>query len=180
MGCVCRFERALACVAFAAFLSGLGASTAAGQKPKRNTRTTAARCFEVFVTSPQTRGERRQRRFSATEILDLQIEVRLPTEMDSNERVTVRIFTPDGHLYQELPATAFENESNDTSAAARRQRRRDRSSEPRKRASRDLSAVLPVAGTSIVTSSLYGKWSAFASVDGADICSPPTTFVITP
>ncbi len=175
-----RSECLVASASLAVLVLTLGGSAEAKQKPGKKGRERETRCLEVRVTSPQSQERRRTGRFSATEILDLRVEVRLPRQIESSQQVVVKLFTPDGHLYQDLQLTTVQGELGDTSATTRRRRTRDGSSEPRTKASGTASTLFPVAGTSIVTSSLYGRWTATVDVEGAEAsCARPVSFVIT-
>lgn len=179
MRCAFHSECLVASASLAVLVLTLGGSAEAKQKPGKKGRESETRCLEVRVTSPQSQERRRTGRFSATEILDLRVEVRLPRQIESSQQVVVKLFTPDGHLYQDLPLTTVQGELGDTSATTRRHRARGGSSEPLKKASGTASTLFPVAGTSIVTSSLYGRWTATVHVEGTETsCSRPVSFVI--
>jgi hypothetical protein len=77
--------------------------------------------------------------------------------------VVLKVLTPNGHLYDTLVPEPVHVEK------ARAPER------PR------LRARLPVAGTSIVTSSLYGRWSVvpYLGADG-DACGRPLAFWVDP
>lgn len=139
-------------------------------------------CRFVRVRGRGDDGRLRFWRLSATDILDLEIVVGLPFRLEGEHRVDVELYTPDGHLYRRLTVVRG-SATADVSAAPRRKLpdlarpvevRRDASSLAR-RASVRIS--VPVAGTSIVSSSLYGRWTAVAYLDGAaDACVAPRTF----
>jgi hypothetical protein len=121
-------------------------------------------CARVFVGStPVTRGSS----FSATQVLDVTFQAvfspptrrhPLPTALE------LRIFNPNGHLYQKV-AVPIEPEDSKVRQrkmkgyrfARRAQRARGYSERGRRWTVIDL-PPLPVAGTSIVGSSLYGLW----------------------
>lgn len=146
-----------------AVLAALAASTLATSSVLAEPRG----CYAVWVTPVQNQAQsdvrgQRSRGFSASEILDLRFLVLVPA--DDAGTLHLKLFTPKGHLYQELRVTT-------ELAADRNQRRRSRH--------RWLSASLPVAGTTIVTSSLYGRWRAEAYVDdGSSPCARPRSFII--
>jgi hypothetical protein len=139
---------------------------------------------------------RRQHRFSATEILDVEIHVFLPASLEGEHRLDVKVYTPDSQLYQVLTVPF---EAAEPPAAAENGARRDRRklsgilrplpeipapivqrAEGGRTRYRKVSATLPVAGTSIVSSSLYGTWAAAAFLDGSvSSCGPDARFVIT-
>jgi hypothetical protein len=152
-------------------------------------------CIAVSVSSPQAAESTRSRRFSATKILDLELHVVFPRSLEGEHRVDVKVYTPDRQLYQVL-TVPFHVGDDETDAAprtvARRHRRKladlptpldeadARETPIGRRLFRRVSVTLPVAGTSIVASSLYGKWTAVAFLDGsAEACGIPARFVIT-
>ena len=71
------------------------------------------RCAVVEVSSPQKTDSRerarRVRRFSATEILDLELHVFVPATLTGDHRLDVKVYTPDRQLYQVL-TVPFEND----------------------------------------------------------------------
>jgi hypothetical protein len=156
------------------------------------------RCAVFEVSSPQsgTASERarRARRYSATEILDLEFHVFLPGTLAGEHRLDVRVETPDQKLYQVL-TVPFEivEEGAETGASGARRVRKKLADLPRPIAElraasiqrgrtrfTKVSATLPVAGTSIVSSSLYGTWTATAFLDGSMAsCGPKARFLIT-
>lgn len=153
------------------------------------------RCVAVRVFAPEKRGERRRRqeRFSATEILDLEIRVLFPESLDGEHRLDVKLYTPDHQLYQVLTVPFQADPATASSASSHRDRRRKLADYPRplreemsrpehegRRRYQAVSARLPVAGTSIVTGSLYGTWTAVAYLDeSSESCVSPRTFSIT-
>jgi hypothetical protein len=127
-------------------------------------------CYGVWVTRVEAQRQsaakrtRRARDFSASEVLDLRFLVLVPN--DDPSPLYLKLFTPKGHLYQKLRVSL-----EPVSVEANRQRRRSRY--------RWVSASLPVAGTTIATSSLYGRWRAEAYVEGENApCTQPRSFVI--
>ncbi len=123
--------------------------------------------------------------FSARAILDLNFRIVLPGE-GTPEALTLKIYTPRGHLYQEIvvpvaPEGSAERERVVAGypaplkvARVRRLRAADG------RPARGVDAPpFPVAGTHVVSSSLYGEWRVEAWPQGAsEACSSP--FVIAP
>jgi len=116
----------------------------------------AVTCEVSDIRSPQ--APRRRHSFRATRIVDLELEARLHWRSKSERRLQLHVYTPGGFLYQvlELPL--------------------DRAS--RKRV---YKARLPVAGTSIMTSGLYGRWKVVPYADDArEPCGKGRSFVIRP
>jgi hypothetical protein len=95
--------------------------------------------------------------------------VRAPRGLDGAQRLVLKFFTPEGHLYQELLVPVATEKDRTSPDDARRRRRYT------------VSGVLPLGGTAIVTSSLYGTWSVEAYIDDADTpCARPERFAIRP
>ena len=123
-------------------------------------KTRRLRCSQIRVSSPEVtrnkKGKKRKTaRFSASQILDLELEVRLPAKQFKEQhigrhKVALKLYTPSGSLYQTLVLPFVVDTPGATNEA------------------RYLSAstTFPVAGTSIVTSSLYGRWTILSYVDG--------------
>jgi hypothetical protein len=116
----------------------------------------ALSCEVSDVRSPQT--PRHRHSFRATRIVELELEARLPWRSKSERRLALHVYTPGGFLYQvlELPLDP----------ASRK---------------RVYKARLPVAGTSIMTSGLYGRWKVVPYADDArEPCGRGRSFVIRP
>jgi hypothetical protein len=121
-----------------------------------------ATCTVAAVRFPQpTRGSRR---FSASRIIDIEFELLSLARPGEAERLALKVFTPNGHLYEALtPAVTTAGRGEDGGRGWR------------------LRARLPVAGTTIVTSSLYGRWSVVPYLGGTDEpCGRPLSFWIDP
>jgi hypothetical protein len=72
--------------------------------------------------------------------------------------VTFRVFTPNGHLYQEVRVVHRPESSNDEVT---------------------LIGSFPVAGTAIATNSLYGRWKVVPYLDrNAVACAAASFFTI--
>lgn len=137
------------------------------------------------VRSLQSRGSKR---FFATRILDLDFVVRLRPSAAGTESVRVEVETPSGHLFQTL-TVPFTDEP--AQAASRRAMAgfphpvEVQFAQPSAAAGRvvirEVVGRMPVAGTPIVHSSLYGEWRARAYLDDAiEPCSVTKTFEIRP
>jgi hypothetical protein len=136
-------------------------------------------CSAIEVTAPGLKKQPRDGRFSTRKILDLDFETRLERPAYGDHVLHFRVFTPSGFLYQELSAPftwprpdrgrkGAQNDAVPVSASrtqglpvqllgesgARGGHRRD-----------TLRARLPVAGTSITMSTLYGRWTVQAFLD---------------
>jgi hypothetical protein len=160
------------------------ASAAAAEAPA------SSGCSAIEVTAPGLHKQPREPRFSTREILDLDFETRLERKVQDGEHVLhFKVLTPSGFLYQDL-AMPF---------TWGRPGRRDRdplapaaavsngvpiqmlghSPDGRGPARQSLRARLPVAGTSITMSTLYGRWTVQAFLDDhTRPCSPPRVFAI--
>jgi hypothetical protein len=101
-------------------------------------------CGAIVVSSPDR--PRVRDGFSARKTLDLQFRMRLSNSDEEAHVVSFRIYTPTAHLYQEIQVAHR--------ADARKGRR-----------VASISAGLPVAGTAIATSSLYGRWRVVPYID---------------
>jgi hypothetical protein len=88
---------------------------------------------------------RRTPSYSAARTVDLRFEATLLQDVGPGTRVELRLYTPRGHLYQLLRMAAPVSGG---------------SSAP-------WTAVLPVAGTAIVNSTLYGEWRVEPHLDAS-------------
>jgi len=181
------FKTLVLSAAFGVFHSLFIESAPAPQKQEADAWWLVPRCSMIQVLSPQKKRFPHPMRFSATQILDLEFRVSLPGRVTGEHRLDVKVYAPDQQLYQTLtvpfrgpdeapfrlmrrklsghlqPIAEVESEA----AIVGRDRRTI------------VTVVLPVAGTSIVASSLYGQWSAAAFLDESPRpCGPAARFVI--
>jgi hypothetical protein len=107
-------------------------------------------------------GRRRaQEPFSVRKTVDLQFRMRVRTRDDDAHLVTFHVITPQGHLYQEIQVADPVEDDDDNDRVSR------------------VSARLPVAGTFIVTSSMFGKWRVVPYIDDdAEPCAAASVFRI--
>jgi hypothetical protein len=132
-----------------------GAKTSGANAPSA-THERPASCAVVEIRSD--RGRRDRYRFSATQILALDFETRLSERRAHEHTVWLRLYTPSGFLYQVLAVPVAAN-----------------------RGHRRVEARLPVAGTSIMASGLYGRWTVVPQLDdSSEPCGPRRHFVIRP
>jgi hypothetical protein len=124
-------------------------------------------------------------RFSATKILDLKLTVLFPPAIDGDHLVELLVFTPDAQLYRSVtmpvgkaPAGSTRQVDGYPHALAQK---------PLTQVSRGrslfaaASTSLPVGGTDIVSTGLYGQWRVEAYLDGAEQrCAPASFFVLDP
>jgi hypothetical protein len=166
-----------------------GASGAS--RPPHDEQPVARVCAAIQVTSPESTSRSKSQTFSATKILDLEVGALMTRKLAGEHVLEIKVFTPRGHLYQSF-AVPFASPSARTVSEGPRLRQVDGYPQPLAeqtlRPVRDGSQVrylvstkLPVAGTSIMTSSLYGTWRAEAYLDGGPKpCGPSKAFVINP
>lgn len=148
-------------------------------------------CVSVVATSMQSDGGAPAAGFSATRILDIDLWVLFnpgsANRFSGDHQVEVRIFTPHGYLYQST-AIPFTYDAN---GKGKQRKLEDyplpmpvRVLEPvswSKGKELGTSVRLPVAGTLIMSHSLYGTWKAEAYVDGDPLkCAAPASFQIRP
>ena len=154
----------------------------------------AGQCAAVVVSSPE--APRQRVSFSATKILDLEFGALLRSRISGEHVLNLKVYTPKGHLYQQLDVPFRGRATTGTASAevasAPRMRRVDGYPQPLpeqelvlartptgQRAYR-VSTRLPVAGTSIMASSLYGKWRVVPHLDGSlKACGAAAAFSIT-
>ena len=128
----------------------------AGPRPTPH-RPPPVTCEVSDIRSPQARHHRQG--FRATRIVELEFEARLQGRSTRERRLQLRLYTPKGFLYQVLELSL-------EGAASRR---------------RVFEARLPVAGTSIMTSGLYGRWKVVPHLDDERTpCGRAQSFVLKP
>ena len=173
----------------------LVATGIAGAASAHDDRPAPSGCSAIEVTAPGVKKQPRDGRFSTLKILDLDFETRLERPAYGEHVLHFKVFTPSGFLYQELnapftwpkPRHGRRGDTNDTQVEpvavsypkglpvqvlgdvdANGRQRRD-----------TLRARLPVAGTSITMSTLYGRWTVQAFLDDKTRpCSPLRRFTI--
>lgn len=110
----------------------------------------------------------KRRVFSVREVSDLELRTQLRSPGRTSRRIQLKLYTPTGHLYQVLETALGEV-------------RKDGATDRQARRFLAATATLPLAGTTIVNHSLYGRWKALAFVEGSrEPCSPPYHFTIDP
>jgi hypothetical protein len=139
-------------------------------------------CTIVWVTAPTPPGKMTPRRrplaFSAASVLDLEFWVVLPTRSTTSAPgIELKLFTPRGHLYQTLSAPFVAPVVVGPRAAGTE----GHASPGRPPRFQTVTLRLPVAGTTIVNSSLYGAWTAEAYLAGVPSpCTKALGFQIRP
>jgi hypothetical protein len=138
-------------------LSALLAVAPLAAASEREPRERGPLCAVVEVRSDQ--APRAWYRFRATRILALELETVVLGRRKDARAPQLRVYTPDGFLYQVL----------------------ETSPRPHRGSPRRFEARLPVAGTSIMQSGLYGRWRVVPYLDnGREPCGPARSFVIRP
>ncbi len=149
-----------------------------------------ASCATITVLTPGG-APTRASAFSATRILDLELRADVRPLAAGPHLLELKLYTPHGHLYQVLPV-AFEGSGPSRGKLpepAAWQAAYGNSlplrPAPLVQADRALRqrvvATLPVAGTSITSASLFGRWRVDAHLDGAaESCSTPAFFRLAP
>ena len=151
-------------------------------------------CSGVQVTASDSAVPPKDMTFSSRQTLDLLLRPRIRRNMRGEHLMQLKVFTPGGFLYQVItvPFEGAASVARGQKAAAPPPARvvpgYPRPLEVQRlvpvtsstsRAEYELQARLPVAGTSITLSSIYGTWSVQAFLDGrAQACGPTTRFTI--
>jgi len=145
-------------------------------------------CSAIEVTAPtgkkqQTRGTR----FSALEILDLVFVTELQQAAYGQHVLHFRVVTPSGFLYQDLampfdwkrPRRGYGADDVVPAAASAAGVPVQQLGPSTGRGAHVVEGRLPVAGTSITMSTLFGRWSVQAFLDDQRRpCSPASAFTI--
>jgi len=155
--------------------------------------TPARSCTRVEVSSGATADPRSVSAlvpgppsFSATRVLDLTFTVLFPAGTSGQHLVELRVFTPDAQLYRSLAmpvaSGALTNATRQVDGYARPLPQQPLTQVTRGRSLfAAASTTLPVGGTDIVSSGLYGLWRVEAYLDGAEQrCAPAATFTLKP
>jgi hypothetical protein len=149
-------------------------------------------CAGVRVTASDSAVPPPDMTFASRQILDLVLRPRVRRVAAGDHLMELRILTPGGFLYQSiaLPFVGAVQTTQGRQAAAPAPRavpgyprplevQRLVPAQPGMRGEYELRARLPVAGTSITQSSIYGAWSVQMFLDGqAEPCGPTTRFTI--
>jgi hypothetical protein len=148
-------------------------------------------CSGVRVTASDRAVPPKNMTFSSRETLDLLLRPRLRWRLQGDHLMQLKVFTPGGFLYQVITVpfvgTVGDARATQATPPARLVPGYPRALEVQRlvpvrgatRAEYELSARLPVAGTSITMSSIHGTWSVQAFLDGgAEPCGPATRFTI--
>ena len=143
-------------------------------------------CAYVLASSPEEHTNAYASKFSAGRTVDLTLSVLLPTTFTGEHRLALRVYTPNGSLYQELAVPV----ASPGTAKAQGLQTRTLPGYPRAKKvviPQEVSYLFyrvdvpfPVGGTLITSNGLYGKWRITAHLDGADdACGAAAQIVIT-
>ncbi len=141
-------------------------------------------CSAVDVVAPEQRKATQRRRFSARKTLDLQLRTQLKggSGLSGNHLLHLKLYTPRGYLYQTItvpfhrqPRRAEQKHNEELKYEPTRvvpgfPRALDVQNTKRVRKGRrfhQVTARLPVAGTSITLGSLFGRWTVVPFLDDA-------------
>ena len=140
-------------------------------------------CIALVVTSPQS-ATRHRSSFSATRILDLRFTSEMRRRLTGEHTLEFKVYTPRGQLYQTLttPFTGSKRRPRDRRVDGHARTVREQTQSPLEDGRRNaVSATLPVGGTAIMSSSLYGRWRVETFLDGAPRpCGKSAQFEIQP
>jgi hypothetical protein len=136
----------------------------------------------VVVSSPQLPAPDEPRVFPAHRITELQFDAVFLRRLRGVHVLELKLYTPRGYLYQVLTvpftggarSAGYRHVPGNPRVFVEREMRVGESGTCR------VSARLPVAGTWIMTSSLYGNWRVDAHLDGAVWPSGRRRFTIQP
>jgi len=158
-------------------------------------------CAAIDVVAPEQRRATRKRSFSAARTLDLELRARMRTRSDlaGDHVLRLKLFTPRGYLYQEITVPFHSEpprrwwkrrESEDEVEAFESTRMVPGFTQPLnvqktrrvwrgRRRYDQVTARLPVAGTSITLGSLFGRWTVVPYLDDENgPCGRARKFVI--
>ena len=163
-------------------------------------------CSRVWVVAPQLEVQPPDLSFSSRQVLDLQFRTRLRRNLEGDHLLQLKVLTPNGFLYQVITVPFVSSTPTrdpvEEMTSLRRAREAATAAPPPRyvpgfprplpvqrlvpvagdrtaRIQYELDARLPVAGTSITMSSLYGRWTVQPYLDGQPgPCGPATRFTI--
>jgi hypothetical protein len=170
-------------IAILLLTTGIAGAASAHEETKLEPRG----CSAIDVTAPDVKKQPRNLRFSARDILDLVFVTELEQAVYGQHVLHFKVVTPSGFLYQDLAmpfdwkraSRGFGMDSVVPAAASARNVPVQQLGPVASRARPFVEARLPVAGTSITMSTLYGRWSVQAFLDDqARPCSPARAFTI--
>jgi hypothetical protein len=141
-------------------------------RPPAGARDTA--CSGIDVGSTPERSVSRPPTFSAGDILDVNFTVRLQSGRPVPPALVLKVYTPNGHLYQEttFPVAAPGFAPRARAVAGRHFAMKEAPVISGPGPATVAAPPLPVAGTLISQSSLYGSWRVTAgAANSSKVCS---------
>ena len=164
-------------------LAAVQAPAQTGPEGDASAKASKSQCPKIAFSSvekPQAMG----RKFSAALSADLIFHVQFDGSLDKDHVVTLKVFTPNGHLYRryDVPVASGTKKRSEVSRSLPGYPypvlvKESRTVKVNGRKFESVDVSFPVAGSTIVTSSLYGRWNVEVSLDGAaDPCGKPTFF----
>lgn len=143
-------------------------------------------CSKLLVSSANENRGRAATLFSATKTVDLTLTALFQPKLSGDHLLELRLFTPDGNLYRSMtvPITSTARTPGGRSVAGHPRPVVEKVLSKYRDATGNFlqaSVPFPVAGTDIVSSSLYGQWRIDAYLDNAPApCVRAATFTINP
>jgi len=141
-------------------------------------------CPTVVVSGVENPLDMSRNRFSAVATSDLVFHVMFPQEVDREAVVTLKVYTPRGHLYRTLDVPVKPPKTQGPTGTETRRLpgypypvrvETPRNVSYNGRSYQTVDVSFPVAGSAIVTSSLYGRWSVEVHMNGASSPCPERT-----
>lgn len=169
-----------------AVLAAAPATAQTAKEAQPSTSAARSRCPKVTVSKVEKPNVRGKWRFSAARSTDLLFHVVFKKNFDSEHVVTLKVFTPKGHMYRQYDVPVTSDSSKGSGAV----KQLDGYPYPVKVQvanpvevdgikKKVVDVRFPVAGSTIVTSSLYGKWRVELYLDDAtEPCGQPRAFRI--
>jgi hypothetical protein len=175
----------LIALALGTLLVAAQATAQTGAQHDVSVKARASQCPKVAVSSVE-KPYVMPRSFSATRSADLIFHILFNTKPAEDHVVTLKVFTPKGHLYRQFDVPLASGTEKRYETARRLPGypnpvpvQTTSTMKAGKRKYESLDIPFPVAGSAIVTSSLYGRWNVEVFLDGAaEPCGRPTFFFL--
>lgn len=160
-------------------------SAVAQIKPGGSPGTITAGCVHVIATSVEAPHTARRQRFSAQKTTDILLNAVFTGRIKGEHLLSIKLFTPHGYLYRQYDVPVAAN-----SGRAPQDRKVEHYPYPVKEKFPQQNTIdgqrlqvvtihFPVAGSNIVTNSLYGAWSVEVLMDGeSQTCQDQGRFFI--
>lgn len=150
---------------------GLLAAMTAGAGGLDRAREVETFCPDIIITSETDKPLRRPGRLSLAEALDVHFHVALDPDLSGDHLLELEVFTPNGHLYQVLTSPITTDQGREGADV-----RVDGYPKPltaqllrRSEGTQHAMLVMPAAGTTISSGSLYGRWTVVPRLDGREM-----------